>query len=126
MAERIAKKLANKRGIKEIKFSSAGLCAKKENISDNAKFALKQLGYDARNKKSVGLKKINPNLIYVAMTDEIRARVNSEKVLSFAQIGKTVPDPYGKNKEVYLATAKLLEENINMLLTKIENLRGAL
>ena len=55
MAERIAKKMAKDMGIK-CKFSSAGLQARNESISENAKLTLKKLGYDYSNHTSVQLK----------------------------------------------------------------------
>jgi protein-tyrosine-phosphatase len=126
MAERIARKMAKNRGMKDIKFSSAGVFAKGENISDGAKAALKTLGYDYRNRKSVPLKKIKPSCVYVAVTSEHKRFINSKKVLSFEDLAGGVVDPYGQTEQFYLASARQIEQNVAVLLKKIENLRGEL
>lgn len=126
MAERIAKKICKERKIKDIKFSSAGIYAKGENLSDGAVFALKKLGYDGRKRKSVKLTKIKPNTIYVAVTNAHKDFIKSKKCISFEDLAGTVNDPYGQSEQVYLQTAKQIENNIKVLLDKIENLRGAL
>lgn len=123
MAERIAKKMAKERGIKDIKFSSCGVDARKENIAVNAKRALKELGYDARDRKSVKLKKIKENVLYVAMTSPLK-RYLGKRCISCDELYKAVDDPYGREEESYLITARMLEKNIEVLLNKIEKLRG--
>ena len=57
MAERIARKMAKAKKMKDIKFSSAGIFAKGDNISEKAVLTLKKMGYDSRSRKSVLLKK---------------------------------------------------------------------
>lgn len=123
MAERIAKKMAKERGIKDIKFSSCGVDARKENIAVNAKRALKELGYDARDRKSVKLKKIKENVLYVAMTSSLK-RYLGKRCISCDELYKAVDDPYGREEESYRITARMLEKNIEVLLDKIEKLRG--
>lgn len=125
MAERIAKKMAKARKMKNVKFSSAGLCATGENISENAAKTLKLLGYDGRNRKSVKLKKVKPDVLYVAVTDDHKRRIGSKKCLSFEDLAGSVGDPYGQDMQVYEKSAKQIEKNVSMLLDKIENLRGA-
>ena len=126
MAERIAKKIAKEKGLKEVKFSSAGVKATGENITENARFALKSLGYDGRARKSVKLKKIKPNCLYVAATNDHKKFVNSKKVISFEDLAGKVIDPYGQDLETYTKAAKLIEKNILLLFDKIGNLRGEL
>ena len=126
MAERIARKKAKLRKIKDIKFSSCGLFAKTENINQNAKKILKDLGDDARDRKSVKLGKIKPTTLYVAVTDNHKERILTKKCLSFKDLYGEVPDPYGQTEEVYLKTARMIEKNIDILLDKIENMRGNL
>ncbi len=126
MAERIAKKMAKSLKMKDLKFSSAGIYAKGDNITQNASAVLKKLGYDSRNRKSVKLTKIKPNVIYVAVTNDHKKFINSKKVLSFEDLAGTVLDPYGQNLEVYEKTAKQIEKNVEVLLKKIESLRGVL
>ncbi len=124
MAERIAKKMAKDQKIKDVKFSSAGLYAKGENISQNAAQVLKSLGYDGRNRKSVKLKKVKPSVIYVAVTNDHKRMINSKKCLSFEDLAGATADPYGQSLEVYRTTAHQIEQNVTMLLKKIETLRG--
>ncbi|MGN1200811.1 MAG: low molecular weight protein arginine phosphatase [Candidatus Caccovivens sp.] len=124
MAERIARKMAKNRGVEEIKFRSSGLFATGQNISENAKKALKSLGYDARNRKSVKLSKINPNTIYVTVTKDHKRFIDSKKVICFEELAGRVPDPDGCDESIYFETAKQIEKNVEILLNKIANLRG--
>lgn len=123
MAERIARKKAKNR-CADCKFSSRGIFAKGENITDNAKEALRQFGYDSRNRKSVKLGKINPKTLYVCVTDSHKRYVNSKRVISFADLAGEVVDPYGQPLEVYMKTCKQIENNVDVLLNKLEKLRG--
>ncbi len=124
MAERIAKKMAKQRKIKDVKFSSAGIYANGENISQNASLVLKKLGYDGRARKSVKLKKIKPETIYIAVTNEHKRFIDSKKVLSFEDFAGVVGDPYGQSLEIYEKSAHQIEKNVEMLLDKINLLRG--
>lgn len=126
MAERIAKKIAKTKNLKDLKFSSAGIYASGENISDNAQIALKRLGYDGRNRKSVKLSKIKPSVLYVTVTNDHKKFVDSKKVLSFEDFSGKVLDPYGQSIDVYMKTARQIEDNVKVLLDKIQNLRGVL
>lgn len=125
MAERIAKKRAKAQKIKDVKFSSAGIYAKGENISDNAAIVLKKLGYDGRNRKSVKLKKIKPSTIYVAVTDDHKKFINSNKCISFSELAGEASDPWGQDLTVYEKTAHQIEQNVDVLLAKLKSLRGA-
>ena len=126
MAERIAKKIAKEKNIGDIKFSSVGIYATGENIADNARIALKRMGYDGRNRKSIKLAKAKPNVLYVTVTNDHKRFVDSKKVLSFEDFSYRISDPYGQSIDVYLKTAKQLEECVKILLGKILNLRGIL
>lgn len=123
MAERIARKKAKERKL-DCKFSSAGIYAKKENISENAVKALKLLGYDGRDRKSVKLGKPKPNVLYVCVTEAHKAYVKTQKVISFKDLYGEVPDPYGQPLENYIQSARQIEKNVDVLLDKIERLRG--
>lgn len=124
MAERVARKKAKMRKMKDIKFSSCGLCANKENITENAKKVLKESSYDSKDRKSVKFTKPKNNVLYIAVTENHKARINTKKCLSFKDLKCEVIDPYGQTEEVYRKTLELIEENIDVLLDKIENLRG--
>jgi len=110
----------------DIKFSSAGIYANGESITKNSAAALKELGYDGRDRKSVKLKRVKDNVIYITVTDEHKKFVNAQKMMSFADLAGVVIDPYGQDLSVYLATAKQIEKNIEVLLEKIKKLRGDL
>ncbi len=124
MAERIAKKLAKDRKLKNVKFSSAGIYAKKENIAENAAKVLKMMGCDGRNRKSVKLGKIKSGVIYVAVTNNHKNMIAAPKCISFDELYGQVGDPYGQSLQVYEKTAKEIEKNVEVLLDKIEKLRG--
>ena len=124
MAERIAKKMAKNKKIKDVKFSSAGLRADGSQITENARTVLKKLGYDGRKRKSVLLSDVKPNVVYVTVTDDHKKFVKSKKVISFNDLAGEVSDPYLQDLQVYEKTAKQIEKNVELLLNKIENLRG--
>lgn len=124
MAEKIAKKMAKTRGVSDIKFSSAGIFATGEKTAENACKVLKKLGYDSRAKKSVKLKKTKPNVVYVTVTDDHKKYVNAKKVFSFEDLAGKVCDPYLQSEAVYEKTAHEIEKNIEVLLDKIQSLRG--
>ncbi len=124
MAERIARKMAKDRKMKNIKFSSVGIFSKGEVSAKNACDALKKLGYDGRKKKSSPLKKIKPNCLYVTVTNDYKRFINSKKIISFEDLAGKVIDPYQQDLEIYEKCAGLIEQNVEMLLNKIENLRG--
>lgn len=126
MAERIAKKMAKIRKMKDLKFSSCGIYAKGDNITENASKVLKKLGYDGRKRKSVKLSKIDPDVIYVAVTNDHKKFIDSKRVLSFEDLAGKVPDPYGQDLDIYEQTAIQIERNVELLLNKIDNLRGVL
>ena len=110
--------------MKDLKFSSAGVYATGEQIAENASKVLKKLGYDGRARKSVKLKNTKPNIVYVTATNDHKRFVEAKKVLSFEELAGKVCDPYGQTEEIYLQTAKQIEQNVEILLKKIQNLRG--
>ncbi len=126
MAERIAKKLAKEMKVKDVKFSSAGVYSKGEPTAKNACLALKELGFDGKGKKSNKLKKIKPECLYVTVTNEHKRFIDSKKVLSFEDLAGKVVDPYGQDLETYKLSAQKIKQNVEILLRKIENLRGEL
>ena len=122
MAERLTKLELKKRGIKNIKVSSRGLMTNGDNISDNAKIVLKKLGASGANRKSVALKKVDPNTLYVTMNEGQKNHVKGGKVISFTQlIGHDIADPYGGSEKEYYRTALDLRDGIKVLLEKILN-----
>lgn len=123
MAERIAKKMAKERKMEGVKFSSCGVDARRENIAKNAQIALKEYGYDGRDRKSVKLKKLKPSAIYVATNSALK-KFLGKNCISFADLYGDVVDPYGQGEDVYKITARLIEKNVEVLLDKIEKMRG--
>lgn len=120
MAERLMKKNLKDRKIKDISVSSKGLNANGENITENAKKALKFFKANAKDRKSIKLKKIDNNILYVTMTEGQKNQIKSNKVISFkALIGKEILDPYGQGEEVYLQTCNDLIDGINILIDKL-------
>ena len=96
------------------------LNANGENITENAKNALKFFKANAKDRKSIKLKKIDNNILYVTMTEGQKNQIKSNKVISFkALIGKEILDPYGQGEEVYLQTCNDLIDGINVLIDKL-------
>ncbi|MBQ8908954.1 MAG: hypothetical protein IJY90_01495 [Clostridia bacterium] len=120
MAERLMKKEVKERGIEDVKVSSRGLFANGENIAANAKKALKTLKANASNRKSIKLNKVDKDMLYVVMTESMRDKIPSKKVISMKNlIGKEIIDPYGQSEEVYLLTAKEIMKGIDKLIQNI-------
>ncbi|MBQ8443939.1 MAG: hypothetical protein IJX25_01110 [Clostridia bacterium] len=120
MAERLMKKMLKDRKIEDVKVSSRGLLASGENIAENAKIALKKLKANASNRKSIKLGKIDKETLYVVMTERMKDKVPSKKVIAMKSlIGQDVSDPYGQSEEVYLLTAKEIIKGIEKLIQKI-------
>lgn len=121
MAERIMKNLLKQKKIEQIKVCSKGLRANGENITENAKKVLRYNGLSSLNRKSVKLKKIDKNTLYIVMTNKMKSFVDSKKLISFEDlIGQEVIDPYGQDESVYQKTFVLLEKGIKILLNKIQ------
>lgn len=120
MAERLMKKSLKDKKIKDISVVSKGLNANGENIAENAKKVLKFLKVNSKDRKSIKLKKIDNNMLYVTMTEKQKKQIKSNNVISFqALIGKEISDPYGQSEQVYLQTCNDLIEGINVLTEKL-------
>lgn len=124
MAERLMKKKLKDMSITDIKVSSKGLSARGENINENAKQVLKKLGVSSANRKSVKLKKLDKNTLYITMTESQREVIKGDNVLSFKSLlGYEIVDPYGQDEEVYKKTALNLVKGIDVLIEKIKTWR---
>lgn len=120
MAERLMKKTLKEKGIKDVKLSSRGIFAKKENITLEAQATLKKLKASASNRKSIKLGKVQKDTLYVVMSEKMKEYINAEKVITMKQlIGYDIDDPYGQSEEVYLQTAQDLQKANRILLEKI-------
>lgn len=124
MAERLFKKIIKDRKIKGLKASSRGINAKNENISENAKIVLKEYGASDRDRKSIQLGKIDPGTLYVAMTDKIKGKINGRVISMNDLLGSDVLDPFMQDLDVYRETARELVNGIDILLSKILNVRS--
>ena len=124
MAERLFKKIIKDRKIKGLKASSRGINAKNENISENAKIVLKEYGASDRDRKSIQLGKIDPGTLYVAMTDKIKGKINGRVISMKDLLGADVLDPFMQDIDVYRETARELVNGIDILLSKILNVRS--
>ena len=120
MAERLMKKMLKTKKIADVKVLSKGLFASGENITDHAKQVLKQHKALASNRKSVRLKKIDKDTLYVVMTQNMRERLETNKVLTMkALMGKDITDPFGQSLDVYKQTALEIIEGIDKLIQNI-------
>ncbi|MBP3630320.1 MAG: low molecular weight protein arginine phosphatase [Clostridia bacterium] len=124
-----------KRAIKDggydgkIKCGSAGISASVgEDMAENAKLALKQLGITFKTHKSeqFSLKQLKKNKYVFTMTQDIKNAICSTclgalNVYSLKEFigGEDVPDPYGGSFEEYFDVAKYLKYVMGRLLDRI-------
>ena len=120
MAERLFRKILKEKKIDDVKASSKGIYATGENITENAKITLKKYKALAGNRKSVKLKKIEKDMLYVVMTESLASQINSSKVITMKSlIGKDVVDPFGGDIDVYMQTASEIIEALDNLIKLI-------
>lgn len=120
MAERLMKKLLKDNGIKDVKVSSKGVCAKKENITLQAKNTLKKLKASSGDRKSIKLGKVKKDVLYIVMTENLKNYVNADKVITIKQLlGYDIQDPYGQDEDVYMQVAQDLIKANQVILKKI-------
>lgn len=120
MAERLLKKMIKDKKIDNIKVSSRGILAKGENIAQNAKLVLKECRASVANRKAVKLGKIDKDTLYIAMTENQKAQVKSDKVISMKSLlGEDIADPFGQPIEEYRKVAQKLILANQVLLDKI-------
>lgn len=124
MAERLLKKMIKERKIKGLKVSSKGINALGDNISEEAKITLSKFNASNRDRKSVKLGKTDKNTLYVAMTDRIKQNINGRAISMRDLLGYDIIDPYKQSLEVYNETALQIIDGIEILLSKILNLRS--
>ena len=120
MAERLLKKMIKDKKIDNIKVSSRGILTKGENIAQNAKLVLKECRASVANRKAVKLGKIDKDTLYIAMTENQKAQVKSDKVISMKSLlGEDIADPFGQSIEEYRKVAQKLILANQVLLDKI-------
>ena len=130
MAEIILKNKLKLAGIKNVRVSSAGLCASEgEKISRNSALALKQLGLKSYGFKS---KQVTPKMLLkadltVCMTREHKRGIsNFPDVYSVGELTglNDVSDPYGQDLSVYVQTSHEIEDACNYIIKSIIEKRG--
>lgn len=121
MAECILKQKAKQAGVK-LRVSSAGLAADPGcSISPNAAAALRTLGYPVPRHKARQLtaEMLNKFNLTLTMTAAHKNALGGGKNLmtlgEFTGLGD-IPDPYGGDLAVYLATAQMLERACDIIL----------
>lgn len=128
MAESILKdKLKKLKKQKDFKVSSAGISPVKNSVIEQKGItALELLGIKSVKHKA---RKLTQTMLkdydYIfTMTREQASAINDKKVTSLAHFtsGIDIVDPYNKDAEAYLKTAKLLVFTIDELLQKLNTL----
>lgn len=124
MAEYLTKKFLKEQNINDVKVCSRGVCARGEQVTSMTKMALKKLGVNIRSRKSVKLGRIDSKTIYIALSDNHRPMIKSDKVISFSSlVGKNIPDPYGQNEEFYEKVSIMILEGVKKLIELIKRWR---
>ena len=130
MAEIILKTKLKNAGITDVKVSSAGLCASLgEKMSKNSSLALKELGYKPIGFKSkpLTLELINKATMLVCMTNGHKNQLiafNKAYTISELCSCADVLDPYGQSLEIYVKTARQIEDACEKILNKIIKVKG--
>jgi protein-tyrosine phosphatase len=128
MAESILKSKLKERNITNIQCSSAGDDADEgEPVSDNAKEALRRLGYQPRagTSKLVSRAMMEAYDMILCMTRGHKnsvARYGHKNLYTLAEYTSTedVVDPYGESVEVYTETARQIEAAMDILIGKLQ------
>ena len=124
MAERLLKKQLKKAQLTSIKVYSKGLRANGENIAENAKKVLKKLGASSSNRKSVKLGKIDKDMLYIVMNENMVGYIQSSNVITMKNlIGHDISDPYGQSEEIYMKTAIEIKDANDKLIEIIKRWR---
>ena len=125
MAEIILKNKLKLAGVKNVKVSSAGLCANDgDKMSENSFKALKLMGYKPYGFKSKQITEdiIKKSDLILCMTLNHKLAFNgSSKVYTIAEATglNDVLDPYGGNINVYIKTSHQIEDACNIILEQI-------
>lgn len=121
IAERLMKKSLKDRKIDNVKVSSKGLNATGENITVQAKLVLKKNHALSSNRKSIILKKVDNDTLYIVMTESMKKYIDSNKVLTMKDlIGHDILDPYGLGEPEYEQTASQIKIAVERLIEKIK------
>lgn len=124
MAEIILKSKIKLAGIKQVKVSSAGICAQEgEKISKNSALALKQMGlksYAFKSKQLTPVMLLKNDLTICMTANHKRGISNFPGVYCAREVmGYDISDPYGQDLSVYVKTSHEIEDLCNVVLNKI-------
>ena len=130
MAEIILKDKFKKHQIKDVQVRSAGLMVNSgDKINVNSRKALKSLGLKASGFKPKQLTEqmLKSFDLVLCMTAEHKRYLSGYK--NVFTLGETVgmldvPDPYGKNEQAYIETAKTLDKACEIILKNIIKIKG--
>ena len=126
MAECILKKLIKDEKIEGVKITSAGLNVTEAEMNSYARKALNELGVKPRKflPKQITEKLLKSHNAIICMTkkhkDALYGFNNLYTVSELAKIDGDVIDPYGKDYEAYIETAKLLYKSCSIILNLIK------
>lgn len=124
MAEVILKNKLKQLGIKNVKVSSAGLCAQDgDKMSENSLLALKELGYRAFGfrSKRLTMKMLLETDLVICMTKSHKLSIGVfENVYTLSELTGLldVSDPYGQDLNFYVKTSHQIEDACNVLIEK--------
>ena len=125
MAQAIFNKKAGEKGLDAMAFS-AGLCADGSNLSENSKTARWGYGIQDFSHSSVQLTKelvLEYDYIigiskYHALTIINEFPEAEGKIFAFPF---DIPDPYGRNLEIYTATLKEIEKGVDSIICELSD-----
>lgn len=130
MAELLMKSKLKNAGIKDVRVKSAGLFASDgEKMSKNSAAALKSAGikpYSFRSRR-ITADILRKSDLIVCMTAEHKSMLSGlSNVYTVKELTgvSDIPDPYGQDGEVYVATMKAIDNACEIMLKKIIKAKG--
>lgn len=125
MAEAILTQKLKENKISNYNILSAGInVVENSKIEKNAKKALKTLGFKPPKHKCIQLtKNLAYNSIIIAISKahkEFLSNLNNVICLSDFYSGIDIPDPFGKDLDTYIRTAKILDFILNEIVDNIK------
>lgn len=127
MLEVILKKKLKQANLTNIKVDSAGVYAiSGTSIEPNSKKVINEHGYRVGNRKAKQLKMsmVDQNTLLLTVSSNHKSVLkNIEKVVALSELkgGYDIPDPYGKDIEVYRHCYELLDDITDIVVDYIKN-----
>ena len=125
MAENIFRAKVKSRGYKEVRVASAGLmCYEGDEMSENARLALKAMGIKAPRHRSrqFSLNMLEEYDLILTMTARHKAIIGDyDNVFTLAEFSgeSDIPDPYGGDLNTYQMTAFELENALEKVINRL-------